>query len=445
SHGVRFGDTVQVTSGQDTTEPLKCRARWVTPVIQRGDSLHYQPHLTDTGIGGVKYVSYGTHSGRVHGVRLAAATPVPPPGASGFKRVALTFDDGPSPVYTPQILEILARHNAHATFFTVGTFARTYPNIVQQVLDGGHEIGCHTWGHPDCTKLSSAEVESQLGRWKNACPAHQKAAVRWFRPPYGATDSRVRSICTNAGYRTILWTGDTADWTRPGADAIYQRALNAALDGACILMHDGGGPRNQTVAAVRKLVPELQRRGYQLVTLSELYGYEPAWNSDFLIQTEHGALRLSPADEQLQVSINGEIVTLPVHPVEIEGQLLLPARPTLDRLGCDVRFYKPEARLTLGTPSGTLQMHLNRCVMEVADREIWMAVPPVFFKGNCMIPLWVLLEYCGARAAYDPLHTTLHIHGKYAPDALSPAPVDNRYSLADDGSLAWHQRFSTVR
>lgn len=445
SHAVRSGDSVQVRAGRDTTEPLKYRARWLTPVIKRGDSLQYQPHLTDTGIGGIKYVSYGAHSGQVHGVQLAAVTPAPPPGPLGIKRIALTFDDGPNPVYTPQILEILGQYNAHATFFTVGTFAQKYPDIVQQVLDGGHEIGCHTWGHPNCTELSSREVQSQLSRWKDACAAHRQATMRWFRPPYGATDSRVRSICTGAGYRTILWTGDTADWTRPGADAIYQRALNAARDGACILMHDGGGPRSQTVAAVRKLVPELQRRGYQLVTLSEMYGYEPAWNSDFIIQTDRGALRLSRADEELQVSINGQVATLPVHPVEIDGQLLLPARPTLQKLGCDVRFDKSEARLTLDTPSGTLQMSLYRCMMEVGDREIWMAVPPVFFRGNCMIPLWVLVEYCGARAAYDPLHTTLHIHGQYSPDVLSLPPVQERHSPSDNENIAWHERLSIMR
>ncbi len=242
-----------------------------------------------------------------------------------------------------------------------------------------------------------------------------------------------------------MWTGDTHDWMRPGANTIYHRALKAARHGACILMHDGGGPRSQTVAALEKLVPELQRRGYQLVTLSQLYGYEPAWNSDFLIQTDRGALRLSRADEELQVSINGEIATLPVHPVEIDGQLLLPARPTLQKLGCDVWFDKPERRLNLDTPSGTLQMSLYRCTMEHDGRDVWLAVPPVFFRGNCMIPLWVLVEYCGARAAYDPLHTTLHIHGKYAPDALSFAPAQNRYSPPEDGTIVWHRRLNITR
>lgn len=443
---VHSGDTVRVIPGHDATEPLKYRLRAIAPVIDRGDSLQIQPSLAETGVGGFKYVSYGAVSGKVHGVRLAAVTPAPPEGKESVSRIALTFDDGPNPTYTPRILEILQRHNAHATFFTVGTFAKKYPDIVQQILDGGSEVACHTWGHPDCTKLEDAQVRKQLSWWKSACPAHENATVRWFRPPYGATSGRVKKICWEVGYRTILWTGDTHDWTQPGVNSIYTRALQAARDGACILMHDGGGPRSQTVAAVKKLIPELQRRSFQLVTLSELYGYEPAWNSDFLIQTETGTLRLREAEKGLQVRINGEPVELPIQPVQIDGQLLLPARPTLQMLGCQVSFDKPSGALTILAPTETIRMNLNSCTLAVGGREIWMAVPPVFFRGHSMIPLWLLMEHCGATGAYDPLHTTLHLRTRYGASPLS-LHADNdsavRVSLTDDAP--WHDRLSVLR
>lgn len=441
---VHWGDAVRVVPGKDATEPLKYRARPIAPVIDRGSELQIQRKLAETGVGGFKYVSYGAVSGKVHGAQLASMTPAVPDGAEGVRRIALTFDDGPNPDYTPRILEILNRHDAHATFFTVGTFAKKHPGIVRSILDGGHEIACHTWGHADCTKLTDQEVRRQLLWWESACPAHQEAAVRWFRPPYGATDSRVRDICSAAGYRTILWTADTHDWTRPGVNTICNRVLQMARDGACILMHDGGGPRSQTVAALKKLVPELQQRGYQFVTLSELYGTEPAWNSDFLVHTETGTLKLTRIEKKLQIRIDGQAVDLPIEPVEIDGQLLLPARPTVEMLGCRVTFDKPARELKILTPTRTLRMNLNRCTLKVGGREVWMAVPPVFFKGHSMVPLWLLREYCQARAAYDPLHQTLHITGGYASSGALLHADDSplRVSLSEDAP--WQDRLSMV-
>ncbi len=168
--------------------------------------------------------------------------------------VYLTFDDGPSP-YTPAILRVLARTRSTATFFQLGVNQAVYPTTVQAVRAQGSAIGNHTYDHADLTTLTREQVRAELRRGPRGTTC--------ARPPYGATNSQVRHLIERAGLKQIQWSDDTIDWSRPGKRAIYLRATSKhVVNGSIVLMHDGGGPREQTVTALPKIIAELQRRGY---------------------------------------------------------------------------------------------------------------------------------------------------------------------------------------
>ncbi len=431
---VRPGDVVEISPAGDRVEPITQSASFITPVVMTPKGPKPLPWLTQSGVGGIKYVYRGQISGKLQGIVLAAVTTAHGGVPGKPRRLALTFDDGPEPTYTPQILSVLAAHDARATFFVLGCWVPKRPDLVKQAAANGNEIGCHTWSHPNCTKLSNAAIRQQVRRWEAAVEPLIGGRVRYFRPPYGAVNSRVRTVLNSMGYTVVMWTGDTDDWRRPGSNAIYNRAMAAARDGAIILMHDGGGPRSQTVAAVKRMVPDLQAKGYRLVTLSELYGRAGPWADEFIIHTEAGDVKLTPCDEKLKVIINGQAAELPVPPVEIEGQLLLPARPTLQMLGCSVYYNKPAQRLHIDAPVFKMQMDLNRRTMQLGSEEVWMLVPPVFYKGASMVPLWILMDYCGADATYDPTTKTLYLDGEYGRSGR-PAPGQGRYGSALDRHL----------
>jgi peptidoglycan/xylan/chitin deacetylase (PgdA/CDA1 family) len=202
----------------------------------------------------------------------STASPVPRPPRSAPKRetnekfqpapelpakrrgvVYLTFDDGPSE-YTPAILNILRATGSTATFFEVGFRQAKRPATAAQVRAQGSNIGNHTYSHPDLTALTSEQIRWEVARGPRS---------RCVRPPFGATDPRVHRIVTQQGLHEVLWTTDTLDWNRPGTAQIVTRAIGPAVQaGSIVLMHDGGGDRSQTVAALPKIISTLQKRGY---------------------------------------------------------------------------------------------------------------------------------------------------------------------------------------
>lgn len=172
--------------------------------------------------------------------------------------VYLTFDDGPSYTYTPRVLSILRKYGVHAVFFELGQNITWYPSITRSLRYYGNKIGNHTWNHPDLTTLSNYWVTWQLNKMESALGYRP----RCVRPPYGATNYRIATIIANRGQRQILWTVDPRDWSRPGTWTIVNRVLYYVRDGSRILLHDGGGDRSQTVAALDILIPKLRARGY---------------------------------------------------------------------------------------------------------------------------------------------------------------------------------------
>ncbi len=170
----------------------------------------------------------------------------------------LTFDDGPDPRWTPRILAVLARHDATATFFQVGSEIRRHPRLAARVRAAGHRVGNHTATHAHLTGLGRAEIRREV---EGGVPG-----AECLRPPYGQVNVVVRSVAAESGQRLVMWTVDTGDWAKPGADRVVRRLLTGARPGAVVLMHDGGGNRRQTVSALTAALPVLAARGYRFET-----------------------------------------------------------------------------------------------------------------------------------------------------------------------------------
>jgi peptidoglycan/xylan/chitin deacetylase (PgdA/CDA1 family) len=196
-------------------------------------------------------------------------------GAPNEKAVALTFDDGPSPVYTPQVMALLKKYQARGTFFVMGHRVEQYPGLVQALVKAGHEVGNHSFSHPRLTKTGQLSREQELERTAVdldllGCPRSQ----RLFRPPYSAYDDRLKAYLANTRRCLVLWSLDSGDWRGLAAPAIIENVLSRVRNGAIIIFHDSDenaqADRHPTVEALRTILPTLKAAGYRMVTVSEL-------------------------------------------------------------------------------------------------------------------------------------------------------------------------------
>jgi peptidoglycan/xylan/chitin deacetylase (PgdA/CDA1 family) len=194
-------------------------------------------------------------------------------GASGHE-VALTFDDGPGP-YTLRLVAELNRLKAHATFFVVGNQEQYFSAGTAAEVDSGDAIGDHTETHPMMAQLSPHDQYNELFEQMAQVEVIGAKRPRLFRPPYGSFDATTFRELHHLHLLMVLWSVDTGDYTLPGAQVIAQRALAGARPGAIILMHDAGGDRSQTIAALPAIVAALRRRGLQPVTVPQLLEDDP--------------------------------------------------------------------------------------------------------------------------------------------------------------------------
>ncbi|WP_331767809.1 polysaccharide deacetylase family protein [Embleya sp. NBC_00896] len=183
----------------------------------------------------------------------------------GDRTVALTFDDGPDPRWTPQVLALLDEYDVKATFCMVGPNARRHPDLVRRVVDAGHRLCDHSVTHDEkIDKRSAPQIEHEIVPARDAiaqaAPGHD---VDWFRAPGGAWSPTVRQVSAAYGLKPLGWSVDTRDWEKPGVDTILDNVRRELRPGGVILMHDAGGDRTQSVDALARLLPWLKDRGYR--------------------------------------------------------------------------------------------------------------------------------------------------------------------------------------
>jgi peptidoglycan-N-acetylglucosamine deacetylase len=223
-------------------------------------------------LGGLRSLSPAAHEALAENVaidRTMAYTPYVRIAGAQHREIALTFDDGPGP-YTPQILSILERQHVPATFFEVGVLERYFYASTARIVADGDVIGDHTEVHPPMSQLPAAKQRAQLLEQAAAIGRHGARFPRLFRPPYGLWDAATLTLLHRYRMLMVLWTVDTNDYLRPGVEAIVKAAVGGARPGAIILLHDAGGDRSQTVAALPRIIAGLRRRGYKLVTVPRL-------------------------------------------------------------------------------------------------------------------------------------------------------------------------------
>ncbi len=195
--------------------------------------------------------------------------------ASGRVRaVALTFDDGPGPD-TMAMVRTLRRMRAHGTFYVIGRQIPEQPEALRAIVRGGNAIGNHTWSHPDLRTLPAEAIRGQVTATREAIARAAGVDALTVRPPYGGVDRRVLGALAPLGVAAVLWDLDPGDWRGLPADEIARRVLAQAHSGSIILMHDGGGDRAQTVAALPAIVRGLRSRGYRLMTVPQLLAAAP--------------------------------------------------------------------------------------------------------------------------------------------------------------------------
>lgn len=198
----------------------------------------------------------------------------------GSKQLALTYDDGPNEPYTQRLLEVLARHNAKATFFLMGKFVTERPQIVRAVVEAGHDVGNHSWDHPNLIFCSPSKTRRQIEDTQRAIEDACGVTPKLFRPPFGGRRPGTFTIARELGLTPVMWRVTCYDWSAKTPDSILDKARKGIRGGDVILLHDGGHVRlgtnrSFTVETTESLVREYQSRGYGFISVSEMLRRQP--------------------------------------------------------------------------------------------------------------------------------------------------------------------------
>ena len=193
-------------------------------------------------------------------------------GHTAQKVAALTFDDGPDPRFTPKILDILKKNKVKATFFDIGTSVQTYPELARREARDGHEIGNHTWDHPELELLTAAQIKSEISLGGKIIKRITGKTPRLFRPPHGIVTMPIFAIAEHTGYRLVMWSISLRErhFKRPASAGLW--VAERVAPGAIILAHDGRIDRARVVEALPSLIRKLKNRGYRFVTVDQLPG-----------------------------------------------------------------------------------------------------------------------------------------------------------------------------
>jgi len=188
------------------------------------------------------------------------------------KMIALTFDDGPSATFTPKVLDILKKNNVHGTFFVIAHEVEKYPDIVRRMVYEGNEIANHTYNHKYLNRFSREDLREELKLAETTIMEASGFKPRLFRPPGGYYNKDIVEVSKEQGYRVIIWSWEqqSGDWANPGIGTIIRRVLKNAESGNIVVLHDRGGDRNQTIRALQPIIDGLKKRGFKVVTVSEM-------------------------------------------------------------------------------------------------------------------------------------------------------------------------------
>ena len=288
---------IEIRDGENKTEPFTSEVATLAPKLEH---RHGNPKR----LGCVSYVTQWPHAGKVqtrtgsisgevveNDVLVPAqnciVTTKPIVPDNNGKGVGISFDDGPS-IYTERYLAILREHNVHATFFNIGRNVDMYPKLSQQLLAEGHHIASHTYTHPPLNRRNKEQVQDELREAAASISKATDVATTMLRPPYGAFNLNVWLATGGLISSEILWTHDTFDWKQPGVDAIVNRALDNITPGSVILMHDGGGKRDQDLEALPRILEGLKAKGLQPMSIHELI----ASDSSFPREIADGVARM---------------------------------------------------------------------------------------------------------------------------------------------------------
>lgn len=267
-------DDVTFFQGQNIKDNIKER---LVPIPSRTRVIGSGPFiiLQRRGVDGQRYEVYGEKSGAVISSRIVnypEPTIVKRSKAVPGMTVALTFDDGPNPPYTQRILKILREQNVIATFFVVGSQVQKYPEVVREISESGYPVENHSLTHPKLYKLANTVVDAELDQARDLIMQNTNVEPKWFRPPYGTSNVIIDEAVAKRGYKLVFWTVDTLDWKAPDTEFIWQRFISQIRPGAIVLLHDGGGNRDKTIAILPRIIQYLRDQGYSFVTLDQLYG-----------------------------------------------------------------------------------------------------------------------------------------------------------------------------
>lgn len=268
-------EDIVFSDGADITEASHEEERAVQPKLEPYESIGAVTFVEQWGYAGRQMFTVGDVSGEavageviepVQNVVLRSLNPAPDDGS---KVIALTFDDGPSS-YTQRYLDILDEYGIHATFFCLGTAASANPDLVKAIEEQGSQVASHTNAHQQLTTLDASGVQSEITDAFSAIVAGGASPTTVIRPPYGDFTPQTWLDAGGTLSTSVIWNLDSEDWRIPGTNAIVSNCTNGAYSGAIILMHDGGGNRDQDLKALPKIIEKLQKRGYTFVTVSEL-------------------------------------------------------------------------------------------------------------------------------------------------------------------------------
>jgi len=197
-------------------------------------------------------------------------------GSRSEKKIALTFDDGPNDPATSQILKVLGEYQVPATFFVVGQHAERCPDTVHGIIEGGHELGNHTFSHKSLALRPTATIEDEIDRGSDAIAAITGVAPKLLRPPYGSRNPMLFAAAKKRNLPLVQWSLPAFDWTVQPAQRVVDRVVPGAKNGDVLLFHDGDGrefgvDRNHTVEALPQIIDSLMGRGFKIVTVSEMF------------------------------------------------------------------------------------------------------------------------------------------------------------------------------